>query len=306
MNGFFSVEMIRGLMSSAAPLMMGSLGALFTELSGVLGIFIEGFMTLGSFFSWVITGWTGSTLAGIALTAILAALLGWGLARFVHRTGANPFIAGLALNLAAGGVTEFLSIMWFGTKGVLRNPDIVNPSPIQIPLVENIPVLAILSGQQPSVYLAWGLTILAAFVIGRTPIGLRIRASGLSVQAAAERGIHPEWYREGAWAAAAFLAALAGAALTYRVGAYAPGGVAGRGWICLAAVYLGFRRVWGVALAALVFALAERIGLGVQTFGTLPATVVLGLPSALALGLYTLSHIIDKIKLKKGEPFSKT
>ncbi|GHV74078.1 hypothetical protein AGMMS49940_13800 [Spirochaetia bacterium] len=56
----FSADMIRGLLSSAAPLMLGSLGALFTELSGALGIFIEGFMALGSFFSWIFAGWTGS------------------------------------------------------------------------------------------------------------------------------------------------------------------------------------------------------------------------------------------------------
>jgi simple sugar transport system permease protein len=289
--------MIRNLLSSAAPLMLGSLGALLTELSGALGIFIEGFMTLGAFFSYIFAGRTGSAAAGIILTAALAGLAGGGLSRFVHATGANPFIAGLALNLAAVGVTDSLSIMWFGTKGVLRNPQLPVSGPVTIPFLERIPLIGgILSGERPSVYTAWGLTLLTALIISRTRIGLRLRASGLSIMAAAERGIRPQRYREGAWAAAAFLAALAGAALTFRVEAYAPGGVAGRGWICLAAVFLGFRHVWGVAMAALVFALAERIGLGVQAFGALPATVLLGLPSALALVLYTFSHFIDNRK----------
>jgi simple sugar transport system permease protein len=275
---FFSIEFIRSLLGSAAPLMMGSLGALFTELSGALGIFIEGFMTLGAFFSWIIAGWTGSTALGILITAILAALAGAGLSRFVRLTGANPFIAGLAVNLAAVGVTDSLSTIWFGTKGVLRNPDIVIPGPLV------------------SVYAAWVLTLLMALVIGRTRMGLRLRAAGLSAEAANERGLRPGQYRDRAWAAAAFLAALAGAALTFRVGAYTPGGIAGRGWLCLAAVYLGFRSVWGTAAAAVVFALVERIGLGLQIFGALPATVLLGLPSALALILYTASHGIEKIK----------
>jgi simple sugar transport system permease protein len=275
MNNYFSAAMIRSLLDSAAPLMLGSLGALFTELSGALGIFIEGFMSLGSFFSWIIAGRTGSALAGTALTALLAALVGWALARFVNVTGANPFIAGLALNLAAGGISEALSIAWFGTKGALRNGDLAIPGP--------------LLGLQPSVYAAWGFTILSALLVGRTRFGLRLRSAGRSPQAARERGLRPERYREFAWAAAAFLAALAGAALTFRVGVYAPGGIAGRGWICLAAVYLGFRRVWGVAAAALIFTLAERIGMGLQIFGALPATALLGLPSALALALYTIS-----------------
>ncbi|MDR0597532.1 MAG: ABC transporter permease [Treponema sp.] len=283
MSNFFSLAMLGSLLDSAAPLMLGSLGALFTELSGALGIFIEGFMSLGSFFAWIIAGRTGSVLAGTALAAVLAALAGWALARFVTLTGADPFIAGLALNLAAGGVTEALSIAWFGGKGVLRNPDLAIPGP--------------LLGVQPSVYAAWGFTVLGALLIGRTRLGLRLRAAGKSPLAALERGLRPERYREFAWAAAAFLAALAGAALTFRVGSYAPGGIAGRGWICLAAVYLGFRRVWGVAAAALIFTLAERTGMSLQIFGALPPTALLGLPSALALGLYTVSASIrDRAK----------
>jgi simple sugar transport system permease protein len=280
--------------------MLASLGALFTELSGTLGVFIEGFMTLGSFFAWIIAGWTGSVFWGCGITALCAALAGWALARFVRRTGANPFIVGLALNLAVGGIIDSLSITWFGTKGVLRNPGITLPGPLHLPLISGIPFLGgILSGRSPFVYSAWASTFLAAFIIGRTRLGLRLRATGLSPEAAAERGIHPEWYREGAWAAAAFLASLAGAALTFRVGAYAPGGVAGRGWIALAAVYLGFRRVWGTAAASLVFALAEHIGLSLQGLGALPATALLGIPSALALVLYTLSHSIEKKRSRK-------
>jgi simple sugar transport system permease protein len=144
------------------------------------------------------------------------------------------------------------------------------------------------------VYLSWIITLMAALVIGKTYWGLRLRASGLSPEAALERGIRPGRYREWAWAAAAFLAALAGAALTFRVGSYIPNGVAGRGWISLAAVYLGFRRVGGVFLAALVFALAELAGLGAQNLAFLPATAILGLPSALALILYSVSHFINK------------
>jgi simple sugar transport system permease protein len=80
------------------------------------------------------------------------------------------------------------------------------------------------------------------------------------------------------------------------VGAYAPGGIAGRGWIALAAVYLGFRKVWGVVFAALVFSLAERLGYGFQSFGSLPATALLGLPSAAALLLYFVSIVIERRK----------
>ena len=299
-------ELFSGFLNSAAPLMMAGLGALLSDLSGALGIFIEGFMITGAFFSWIFAGWTGSVFWGTVFSAALAALAGWALARFVRLSGANPFIAGLALNLAASGITISLSAAWFGTKGVLQNPGIAIQGAVIIPFAENIPLFGkFFSGHNPFTYAAWIFAVLAAIGINRTVPGFRLRASGLSPAAAAERGIRPELYREGAWAIAAFLASLAGAALTFRVGAYAPGGIAGRGWIALAAVYLGFRKPWGVVAAAIVFSFAERLGYGIQSFGSLgsgsagAATALLGLPSALALLFYSLSLLLKKYRIKK-------
>jgi len=287
--------MIEGLLNSAAPLMMASLGALLSDLSGALAVFIEGFMVIGSFFSWIFAGWTGSVFFGTLLSAALAALVGWALARFVRLSGANPFIAGLALNLAASGITTSLSAVWFGTKGVLQNPAIKIPQPVRIPLIDSVPFIGkIISGHSPFTYTAWVCALILAIGLKKTVAGFRLRAVGFSYEAAEERGIHSGLYREGAWALAAFLAALAGAALTFRAGSYAPGGIAGRGWIALAAVYLGFRNVWGVVLASLVFTLAERLGFSLQNFGSLSATALLGLPFALALLLYFFSLVIRK------------
>ena len=267
--------LLNGLLNSAAPLMLAGLGALLSDLSGALGIFIEGFMITGAFFSWIFAGWA--------------------LARFVRLSGANPFIAGLALNLAASGVTLSLSAVWFGTKGVLQNPEIKIPGPVVLPLIDNIPLLGkIVSGQNPFTYTAWAFALVIAIGLKRSVPGFRLLASGLSPNVAEERGVRPGLYLEGAWALAAFLAALAGAALTFRGGSYSPGGIAGRGWIALAAVYLGFRRVWGVALAAILFSFAGLLGYTLQSFGALPATALLGLPSVLALLLYFLSLVFKK------------
>jgi simple sugar transport system permease protein len=281
---------IDSLFTTAAPLLLAALGALLTDLAGTLGIFIEGFMTLGGFCSWIIAGKTGSVFWGSLASGLIMAAAGWALACFVRRTGANPFIAALALNLAAGGITGSLSAAWFGTRGVLRNPGPIVYGPVRIPLIGDLPLIGpLLSGHLPYVYLSWIGTIAASVILGGTALGLRLKAAGRSPEAALERGIRTGLYREGAWAAAAFLAALAGAALTFRVGAYTPGGSAGRGWIALAAVYLGFRTVRGTAAAAFLFAAAELAGLGIQGLGTLPATVLLGFPPAVALALYTVS-----------------
>ena len=272
-----------GLLNSASPLMLAGLGALLSDLSGVLGIFVEGFMVTGAFFSWVLAGQTGSVFLGTFVSALFAGFVGWALARFVRQSGANPFIAGLALNLAASGLTLSLSAAWFGTKGVLYDPSIS----IHGNVAGSIAMI------NPFTYTAWACALVIAIGLKRTVLGFRLRASGLSPDAAADRGVQTGYYREGAWALAAFLASIAGAALTFRVGAYAPGGIAGRGWIALATVYLGFRKAWGVVIAAIVFSLVERLGYGLQGFSVLPATAVLGLPSALALLFYFIIRLFN-------------
>ena len=293
------IDFFGRLFTSAAPLVIASTGALFTELAGVLGIFTEGFMTAGAFFAWVITAQTGSVLLGTTASACGAALIGWALARFVRKTGANPFIAGLSVNIAAAGITDTLSIMWFDTKGVIRIPEFNMPRHYNIPYIEDIPVLgSVFSGHLLSVYISWLVVIVALLYIKKTPWGMRLRASGLSPEAARERGIRSGLYWEGAWAVSAFLAAIAGAFLCFRVGSYTPGGVAGRGWISLAAVYLGFCHAGGVFIASLVFASAEMAAQNIQSIAGVPATALLGLPNALALLLYVVSQCIRKQRAK--------
>ncbi len=266
--------MIASILAIAAPLLIAGLGGLLTDLSGHLGVFLEGFMTLGSFMAWTAAKATGSAAAGCAAAAAASGAAGYLLARFAKATGANTFIVALAFNLAAAGTVDALSIAWYGTKGVLSDPAVRA------------------AGDVPFTVLALAAAVAVGFVVSRTTVGLRLRAAGQAPQALVERGVNPDRYWEAAWAAAAALAALGGAALTFRVGAYAPGGVAGRGWIALVLVYLGFRNSFGVAAAAFAFSTAEYVADVAQGTGAVPSTLLLGLPSALALVLFTASSIL--------------
>lgn len=266
--------MIASLLLAAAPLLLAAIGGLLSELAGSLAVFLEGFMNLGGFVAWTAARATGSAALGTAAAALLAAGLGALLALFVRASGADPFIVALAANLASSGITDALSAAWFGTKGVVSDPG----------------ALARLPGPAPFIVLSWACALGAWAFLARTPAGLRLRAAGASPAVAAERGIDPRRYRTAAWAAAAALAALGGAALAFRVGAFAPGGVAGRGWIALAAVFLGFRDARGVAAAALVFAAAEQAASAAQGGSFLPPTIALAIPPAIALGLFVFSR----------------
>jgi simple sugar transport system permease protein len=274
------------LLYSASPLLLAALGALLTESAGFLLVGIEGFMVLGSFGGFALTVWTGSAPAGIAMTALLCSATGFLLARFVKKSGADPFVAGIALNLAARGLCGALSLRFFGTGGVLRDSAFTPLPPF-------------------FVYAALAALIACAVFLKSTVPGFRLKAVGLcaglsSDSAVLERGIHPWRYREGSWAAAAFLASLAGCALSFRVGVYSPGGVGGRAWIALALVYLGFRNVWGVFAASLIFAFAETLSFGAQGLWSGASTVLLGLPSALALLLYAAVCGVRKLRSPAG------
>ena len=76
--------MVIGVLHSAVaimtPLLLAAMGGLFTELSGMLNIALEGLMLIGAFTSIVFTYYTGSMVSGVFLgilcTMTLVAILG--------------------------------------------------------------------------------------------------------------------------------------------------------------------------------------------------------------------------------------
>lgn len=302
--------MTAGILTAAAPLLIAALGALLTERAGVLLIGLEGFMTLGAFGVFALTVlFASAPLSAVPLPAALSAplaivavclacaVLGLLLARFVRVSGANPFVAGLALNLAARGFCGALAERLFGTAGAVRDAAFNAAPHVRIPVFESLPIIGrFFRPQSPFVLAALAAALLCALFLRFTVAGFRLKAAGLSAEALSERGLEAAKYRAVSWAAAAFLAALAGAALSYRVGVYAPGGEGGRAWIALAAVYLGFRRVWGIAAASLVLATAEQAGFAAQSVFQ-GAAALPGLPSAIALALYALA---SRVRLRRN------
>jgi simple sugar transport system permease protein len=281
---------------AATPILLAALGALLTEYAGFLLIGIEGFVVLGSFGCFTLTVLTGSTVAGTLLTAFLCAVAGFLLARFTRKCSADPFVAGIAMNLAALGLCGILSQRFFSTNGVLQNAAFNAQALSNVPLLEKLPALGtLIPPQPPFVYIALICFAIETVFVKSTVWGFRLKAvgrssAGESGAAALERGLNVWRYREISWTLAAFLAALAGCALSLRVGVYAPGGAGNRAWIALAAVYLGFRDVWGILAASIVFAIAENISFGVQGLLQESGSAFLGIPSILALLLYVLAH----------------
>jgi len=266
--------MIAEILARAAPLLFAALGALASEYAGVLAVFMEGTITLAGFVCIAVTGATGNPAAGIACAALASMALLLSVALFTEKTRANPFITGLAVNFLAAGLIPRLSIAWFGTQGVIplaRFPQ-ATVSPLHPEIFRAVAFPAGIA-----------MALLFALFLRFTRDGLALRISGSSPDALAAHGIDPARYRTASWVLAAFFAALSGSALTLGLGAYVPNVSAGRGWTALAAVYLGYRNPLLCVAAVLVFAGAGYLTDILQGTGHIPATVILGLPYALAL-----------------------
>lgn len=60
----------------ATPLLLGAMGELVAERSGVMNMGLEGMMLFGVFIVWLVTYLGGSTITGIGLAMIVGGILG--------------------------------------------------------------------------------------------------------------------------------------------------------------------------------------------------------------------------------------
>jgi general nucleoside transport system permease protein len=232
-------------LGATAPILAAALGGLFTATAGSLSVALEGSMLVGAFAAAAVgqatqslaLGLAAGAAAGLALSALVAA------SSILLR--ADVFVAGLAANLLAPGAASAVSQAAFGTKGVL-------------------PAEALAAGaggagnwwspaQGPAFMVLIATAALLALAHSKSVFGLRVKACGEGGEAAAAAGIAPDRYRFAAHLASGAASGLAGAAMACGVAAFVPGMSAGRGWIALAAIYLGGRRPGGVVLSCLLF-----------------------------------------------------
>ena len=285
------LALVHNTVGIMTPFLLAATGGLFTELAGMLNIALEGLMLIGAFFSVVFAGLTGSLLAGVALgilSAMSAALL-FGLISLNLR--ANIFIAGLATNLLASGLTIVLAYQMFKNKGVVRF-ELGKLPVLAIPALQRIPLLGdLLLGHNVLVYLSWLIVLVSALVIYRTPFGLRLRGTGLNAATIASLGLRPRVYQMAGILISGFTCGLAGAVLTLNLAAFVPNITSGRGWIALVAIYLGNKTPWGIVVASFVFGLAEAFSNYAQGAIKVPADFILAFPygiTVLAMILYSI------------------
>jgi simple sugar transport system permease protein len=130
-----------------------------------------------------------------------------------------------------------------------------------------------------------GLAVMpaVAWVVDKTPFGLRVRAAGEHPQAAESLGVPVGRVRAIAVAMSGVLAALGGVYLALDQHQFTDEMTAGRGFIALAAIITGSWRPLRAGLACVAFAAAETLQIQLQTLQLVPSQLLSTLPYALTI-----------------------
>lgn len=279
----FFVGLLGATLRVATPLIFATIGELYTERAGILNLGIEGIMFLGAFVGFAVAaqaeqaGLAGYLWLGLLGAIIAGGLMGLLMAFFSVTLGVNQHVSGLGITLLSVALSLFGFRLVFGESSVLPSVDPFQ----QVSIFGDLPVLGPIFRQYLLTYVAFiGLIPLAWWLLYRTSLGLQLRAVGENPEAADAAGVNVFRTRYLALVGGGMLMAIGGAFLSLaQLGAFSPGIIAGRGWVCIALVIFAkwdpIRAMWGALLFGGVFALQLRL----QTMGLdLPFEAFLALP----------------------------
>lgn len=263
----------------ATPLLLAALGCLLTVRAGVINIGIEGMMLSGAFVGAAVSVTSLGPWGGLFFAAVIGVVLASVLAWANLRLGADIVLAGIAINLiAAGGTVTALYAVTRTSLGVGNLQSVPLPT-IQLPFLEGIPVLGMFASQSPITWLTIVLIPVFIWAYFNTRAGIWIRAVGDNPPAVIEAGISPAKVQWGALLASGLLSGIAGAQMSlFTTNTFVRDMTQGRGFIALAAVYLGVRHPVGTLIAASAFGMFEALSTVLQVRTSFPTDPILALP----------------------------
>jgi len=289
----FTTTFLIGLLAAtfrvATPLIFATIGEVFTERAGILNLGIEGIMFLGAFVGFAVAataagaGLVGYLWLGLA-AAIVSGLVMSLLMGFLSVTlGVNQHVAGLGITLLCTGLALFGFRLVFGEQAVLPS---IDPF-VQLDLAAENPLLGPLLQQYWLTYAAFFVVApLGWWLLYRTSFGLEVRTVGENPEAADAAGVNVFRTRYLALLIGGALMSVGGAFLSLaQLGAFTPGIIAGRGWVCIALVVFGSWRPGKALIGAILFAAFDAYQIRLQQLsgGIVPYQIFLMLPYALSI-----------------------
>ncbi len=259
----------------AIPYLFAAVGGVVSERSGLIALGLEGYMLGGAFCGALASYYSGSPWIGLLGAATAGVVLALLYAFTAIRYRADQVVVGIAINLLVIGLTRFfLRLAFHSSANSPRIPGFGSDQPDAgaMSLVGN-----------PLIPIGILAVALVAWLLYRTPFGLRVRAVGEHPAAATSVGIRVPRIRYTAAAISGALAALGGAYLALDQHLFSAEMTAGRGFIALAAVIFGRWDPFRAALACVLFAAAEALQIQLQGAQAIPSQFVEMIPYALTI-----------------------
>lgn len=286
------ISLILATIRQAAPILITAIGGMFSELTGVVNIGLEGMMLMGAFSAAVVSYYTGNPYVGI-----LGGMMAGGIMALLHgilsiKYKGNQVVSGVAINLFASGFTVFMLRVLFNQSG--NTP--------------TVPKTATLFGMSIIVFIIYAIAFASHWFIYKTVWGLRMRAVGEHPLAADTVGINVIKVRYFGVIMSGLLAGLGGAYLSIgALSQFTKEMSAGRGFIALAALVFGKWTPGGVLGASLLFGFADAGQTLIQQYVTgVPPQFIQMLPYILTL--LALAGVVGKAvaPASSGKPYDKS
>jgi simple sugar transport system permease protein len=281
----------------AAALMYPSLGENLTEVAGTYNIGTEGIMLISAATTYVGAVFTGSALIGLLLGIATGALIGAVLAAFSLGLKADQVIFGLGLILMGSFLGIFIAGTVEKTVGTVQVPLFPRASFDSLGYPFNL-----VFSQNLLVYIAIILAVAMWLLLSKTKFGLAVRAVGENPNVAASAGTNVVLVRTVCAVLGSAIAAVGGSFVLIGVsGIWSENLTAGRGFVGIAIVRIGFFKPLLILVFSLVFGFVDSMQLSLQT-------VLSGFPVQFLQMLHYITGIValaisGKYKLA-GQPAS--
>ncbi len=298
----FTPSLIYAMMRSATPIIYAALCAAITQQANILNIGTEGIMLTGAFIAVAVSFLTGSWLLAVLAAMVAGVVMGMIMAVGHIRYKADNCAIGMGLNLFALALTKFLLNSVLGKTGTFTDPNLAGIPKVHLAFLEGSEFLdAVFNNWCITEWFVIVLVFLIAFLLYRTPWGLRLRSVGRLPAAAQTAGINVNAMKYQTILIASLVGGLAGAHLSLGYSKmFMENMTNGRGFMGVAAMYFGGANPLLTAVGCLVFGLADSTGSRLQAFG-LPSQIVLLMPYVVTITILSVSMAIKKQRSKRNK-----
>jgi len=273
MRQILTFSLLFSTIRMATPLVLAALGGLYSERAGVINIALEGLLLAGAFTAASVTYYAHNPWVGLGAAIVAGAAVAAILALACIKFKADQVVTGTGINILFIGLPAVLSGALFLSSG----------STPQIPKENLLPELShfvpgflaqwrIFSDVSVISLIAVVVVFVTAYILYRTPFGLRLRAVGENPEAADAAGVAVNRMRYVGVLISGALAGIGGAYLSIgQSSLFTRNMAAGRGFIALAALIFGKWRPVQTMLACLLFGFADALTIQMQGVAKLPS-----------------------------------